>query len=296
MAVSHRTWLLAACISLCLALPTRAEDEASAKPESTGANPTHRQSSLININADGLAQATAECFCLTADDRLLAACSGAASQIRVFKPSGEFVIAHDLPVSPEAINVAPDGTILVAGEGYLLRLSAEGKVLANVKSPHAAALRASEEQIRKDAIEQYKQQREVLPQMLESYDTAIKSLEEQIAELEKRTDVRAELDANKQMLETYKQARQQITDQYGEQGGKTTELTDAHVAELVKSAIAQDSRRIDQRQQRRRVHRHKHACRLRLRSMAPLIGVRRGKNDRRQPQRMLRSNGRPGER
>ena len=159
-------------------------DDAEADDDSNSEEPTHKQSSLININADGLPQASVQCFCLLGDDRLLAGCTGTTNEIRVFDDKGTYVEAFELPVAPEAINIAPDGTILVAGDGELLRLSAEGKVLAKVESPHAAAIRDAKEEVRKQTIEQQKEQAKMLPQMLEAYDTAMKELEKQIADLE----------------------------------------------------------------------------------------------------------------
>ena len=41
-----------------------ADDEAEETDDSTGEEPTHKQSALININAAGLPQASVQCFCL----------------------------------------------------------------------------------------------------------------------------------------------------------------------------------------------------------------------------------------
>lgn len=271
MVVSRHWWSQWACLSLCLAAlatPSRADEppvddaasvetevdnavvqatvdvpiDATAKvdgaePDSTGAKATHKQSSLININAPGLSEASVQCFCLMGNDLLLAGCTGAASEIRVFDKGGKYVKSIELPVAPEAINVASDGTILVAGEGELLRLSADGQVTAQVESPHAAAIRESKAQIREQTIEQHKQQAQMLPQMLEAYDNAIKGLDEQIKALESKDDAQAELDAAKQMLDTYKSAKEQLAEQFGEQGEAGKELTEEQIDELVKSAM-----------------------------------------------------------
>lgn len=210
-------------------------DDAEADGDSSSEEPTHKQSSLININADGLSQASVQCFCLLGDDRLLAGCTGTTNEIRVFDDKGTYVETFDLPVAPEAINIAPDGTILVAGDGELLRLSAEGKVLAKVESPHAAAIRDAKEEVRKQTIEQHKEQAKMLPQMLEAYDTAMKALEKQIADLEEQgEESKEQLQASKEMMESYKQAKEQMKEQYGDEA---KELTDEQIEEMVKAAI-----------------------------------------------------------
>lgn len=160
MALSRRFEVLSCCLSLSLALTQsataveskpvtvlieadvvtvdgdasddaaeEAKEESKDESDPTGEQPTHKQSALININADGLSQASVQCFCLMGDDQLLAGCMGNANEIRVFNAEGKFLKSIELPVAPEAINVAKDGTILVAGEGELIRLSKDGEIV-----------------------------------------------------------------------------------------------------------------------------------------------------------------------
>jgi hypothetical protein len=214
------------------------QEEAPAETEandSTGEQPTHKQSALININAEGLSQSSVQCFCLMGDDRLLAGCSGTENEIRVFDGEGQFIEAFKLPVAPEAINVAPDGSILVAGEGELLRLSSDGKVALKAESPHASAIRDAKDEVRKQTIEQHEQQSQMLPQMLEAYDSAMKELEKQIAQLEEQgEEAEEQLQASKEMMESYKSAKEQMKEQYG---ADAEELTEEKIEEMVKAAI-----------------------------------------------------------
>jgi len=216
----------------------KVQEPAPAKAETKGSRdeqPTHKQSALIKINADGLEQASVQCFCLKGDDRLLAGCSGTENEIRLFDVEGKFIEAFKLPVVPEAINVAPDGTILVAGAGELLRLSADGNIVAKVESPHAAAIRNAKDEVRKQTIEQHKEQAKMLPQMLEAYDTAMTELEKQIAQLKQLGKKGEEqLQAADQTMETYKSAKEQITKQYG---AEAEELSEEKIEEMVKAAI-----------------------------------------------------------
>jgi hypothetical protein len=213
------------------------EEQESAKPKYGSSKPTHKQSALININADGLADASTQCFCLTSEGNLLAGCSGAAKEIRVFDADGQYVNSIELTVSPEAINVAPDGTILVAGEGKCLRLSSDGEVITEADSPHADAIRERKDEIRKEVIEQHKQQFQMLPQMLESYDVAIKEAEKQIDALKSQEDAQAQLDTLKETLKAYEEAKDQLKEQYGAQADESNELTEEQIADSVKASM-----------------------------------------------------------
>jgi hypothetical protein len=117
-----------------------------------------------------------------------------------------------------------------------LRLSADGDVITRVESPHAAAIRAAEPQIRQQTIEQHKQHAQMLPQMLEQYDQAIQGLEQQIKSLESQQGGQSQLEATKQMLDAYKSAKEQLAEQLGNQEAGN-ELTEEQIAEMVKSAM-----------------------------------------------------------
>ncbi|BBO32076.1 hypothetical protein PLANPX_1688 [Lacipirellula parvula] len=264
MALSRRFEVLSCCLSLSLFLAQSATAEESkpvtvlieadvvtidgdasddaaeeAKEESkddsdpTGEQPTHKQSALININADGLSQASVQCFCLMGDDQLLAGCTGNANEIRVFDAEGKFLKSIELPVAPEAINVAKDGTILVAGEGELIRLSKDGEIVTKAESPHAAAIREAKKQVREQTIEQHKQQADMLPQMLETYDTAIKALKDQIDGLKDQENADEQLATLEETIKSYESAKEQMKKEYG----TAEELTEEKIEEMVQAAI-----------------------------------------------------------
>ena len=84
-------------------------------------------------------------FCLNQEGNILACFAGLgkssdpknASGIRFYSPKGELLKTVPLEIKPEAICVAKDGSIFTAGEGRLLKLDANGKVLASANSPVA---------------------------------------------------------------------------------------------------------------------------------------------------------------
>ncbi|MEM9657938.1 MAG: hypothetical protein AAF961_06205 [Planctomycetota bacterium] len=211
-----------------------ASENAEGQPEAnaTGANATHKQSKIIDINGHGLPETSVLCFCLLGDDKLLAGCQGSTNEIRVFDRSGEYVTSIELPVKPEAINVAPDGSLLAAGEGKLLRLTADGEILMETDSPHAAALLENKDQLREQVVQQHKQQAASLPQMLAAYDQAIESLNKQLEEMEDE-EQKASME---EMLVLYEDAKAQLSEQFGDQA-EPEELTEEKIAELVNSAL-----------------------------------------------------------
>jgi hypothetical protein len=214
------------------ALPDTSAQEA----DSTGSNPTHKQSALIEINGEGRGETTVKCFCLASDSRLLAGCEGASPEIRVFDPEGKFLETIEVAVTPEAINVAPDGSILVAGGGRLLRLSADGAELASVEAPHAASMRENIDEIRKQVIEEQKQQASSAPQMLDAYDQAIKTMKEQLAELEDNEENASQRETFQSTLDAYQQAREQVAEQMASQE-EAAELSDEQIDKLVESSM-----------------------------------------------------------
>ena len=81
---------------------------------------------------------TLTCLRLHPDGRLLAG-DGGAKQIKVIDRSGKQIDAIGLKFGPEAIDIAPDGTIYCGGEGKLAKLNAAGEVLVTADVPGDAA-------------------------------------------------------------------------------------------------------------------------------------------------------------
>ena len=118
---------------------------------------THEQTSTITIPG-GERRGQLRTFCLAGDGNLLAACggeqttfvrgtsgieakvTGEPAEIKVLSPEGKLLATWKLDVMPQAVNVAPDGTIYVGGQGRVARLDKQGKVLRTADAPHMAEL------------------------------------------------------------------------------------------------------------------------------------------------------------
>ena len=108
---------------------------------------THRETGEITI-PQGKEKLPIHSFCLDSKGRLLATCGGERlsyvrnkkgrgkyelvkdpATIKVLSPKGKLLETWTLEVTPQSINVAPDGTIYAGGMGKIIKLSPEGKVL-----------------------------------------------------------------------------------------------------------------------------------------------------------------------
>jgi hypothetical protein len=117
---------------------------AAARSKDAAWKPSCQEVNLIQV-ADGGNPAALKNFCLNKDGNILACFAGTAkssdpkkaSGIRVYSPKGDLLKTLPLEIAPEAVCVASDDFIFVAGEGRLLKLDNSGKVLASVESPVA---------------------------------------------------------------------------------------------------------------------------------------------------------------
>jgi sugar lactone lactonase YvrE len=252
MTAAKRWWALAASFGITLAglTPLRADDVADT--ETTGGSaeatveatapaeedadvvrPTHKQTLIINVNSAGLSQTTLHSFCLDPANHILAACGEGPGEIRVFDGDGKFVESWEVPVRPEAINVGSDGNIYIAGNGKLLRLDAEGKVLHQAESPHAAELLASKDALRKEIVEQSQQMAKQFEQQIKQYDEQIAALEEKIAA--KKEAGKEPTRSEERRLKSFAQMKKQY-EQMAEQFG-AKEYSEEELDEKVKASV-----------------------------------------------------------
>jgi len=198
-------WLPLSLAMLLAAVPASYAASAGSKPEQSDKAlgvPTHRQTTKIQVNADGRPQVKVACFCLTADDRILAGCAAEHGEIRVLNSDGKLADIWPIPIKPEAIFARDDGAIFVAGEGQLLKLSATGKVELTKPAPQAKALDENPEKLREEVVAQNKERAKQLANQTAAYDKMqeradqeIKKIDEQLAAIEKSSTDGSDKDA-----------------------------------------------------------------------------------------------------
>ena len=125
--------------------------------------PSHKQTSVFE------ADITLHNFCLNIDGNLLAACGGELvatapgkkpgeprrtifepAEIRILSPEGKLLKTWPMEFKPEAVCVADDGTIFVAGAGRMAKLDQSGKVLLATNSPQVSELPPLPEPVKED--------------------------------------------------------------------------------------------------------------------------------------------------
>lgn len=116
---------------------------AEAREKDPAWKPACQEIALIQVG-DARNPGALKNFCLNTDGNILACFAGGKSGdaksgpgIRIYSPRGNLVKTLPLEIKPCAVCVAKDGSIYVAGDGRLLKLNQEGKVLASADSPVA---------------------------------------------------------------------------------------------------------------------------------------------------------------
>lgn len=167
--------------------------------------PTHQQTAIIKVVDDQNSTQPLLTFCLDKTGRILAGVGSATGEIRVYDADGKYLASWKLPVVPEAINIGPDGLIYAAGKGQLLKLDAQGQILLQKESPHAAAVKANAAKLREQVLAQGKQQAESIANACTVYEKQIATLKEQIEKLTAKGEATL-TDVEKQRLATTKQS------------------------------------------------------------------------------------------
>ena len=134
------------------------------------------------------------------------------SFVQVYNPEGDLTAEWSVPFKPTAINVAPDDTIFVAGEGKIARLSSKGEVLTTSNIPQIG----DPEEYRRRAIEKAKeQQQEFVTRLEKQIEFALAQSEkiEAIPEKERSASQKARLKAYGRQQELYQQQIEALEDQ-----------------------------------------------------------------------------------
>jgi len=105
--------------------------------------------------------------------------SAVTREVQVFSAEGKPLEHWPLDFDPQRITVGPNDEVFVAGSGKIARLDKNGKQIAQVDSPHIAAVLGDPKSLRESAEQQRKQ-------MIEIYTEAKKSMEIQKEQLTKR--------------------------------------------------------------------------------------------------------------
>lgn len=161
--------LLAVCVTALFTLPAHSQDAPAERPLMTvikkdpAWKPACSEVAVIQVGETNKAGGLRN-FCLNNDGDILAAFGGTwfykektakkgmpqmlkiskPAEIKVITPDGRLRASWPLPMTPEALCIAADGSIYVGGDGKVCKLDPTGKVLATVDSPALAGAKPSE--------------------------------------------------------------------------------------------------------------------------------------------------------
>ena len=204
------------------------------QPDDISEKATHEQVALIKAT-EGDTSLKLNTFCLDKEGNILAGCNAGLNSdssgkgvIRVFDPDGKFLRSWETPVDPEAINVAPDGTVLVAGDGKLFRFNSAGKKTLEAVSPHYEKLKTGSDAIRKQVIAQMKQRANMYDSIIQSYATRVETLKKK--ENPTATDKRM-IEAYERQLASINEMKEKIA----KQPEPSKEEIDRQVAAMINS-------------------------------------------------------------
>lgn len=218
---------------------------------------SHSQVRLIQP-AKGEAGLMLKSFCLAADGRIVALVDGGAPvwgaipspastpgapppgcQVRILDGEGNIEQKFDVDFSGHSINVGPDGSIYVGGNGIVAKYDATGKQLIKTDSPNVASSPQDQEALRTRA-------KETIAEMSTAYVDALANLEKQKKEMEGKTDeeltedqreIKANMDG---LIEAYKQMIEQRKAEPSEEEIKQTMESLASRQKTINAIAAND--------------------------------------------------------
>jgi hypothetical protein len=98
------------------------------------------------------------------------------SEVRVYDATGKLAEQWAVGFSAQAINTAPDGTVVVGGDGRVARFDAGGKKLLESESPQMTYISKNPEEMRARAKEQLESDRATYAEQVKQYEDQLKEL------------------------------------------------------------------------------------------------------------------------
>lgn len=207
------------------------------EPASIDAQSTHADSGKILV--PGI-----KAFSIDREGRILAACQNAdTGTIKILDSEGELLKEWQVDFKPEAINVTPEGEILVGGVGQLRRFDHQGQLLQQGESPHISVLQQKKKELREEVVAQLSQQLLGFDAsaMLEQYSKmldGLKEKEKQASLTSQETQILKILPQYIERLEAQVKAEQEQS----KDKEKSKEPTEEQIQETLKSTMAYKSR------------------------------------------------------
>lgn len=98
--------------------------------------------------------------------------------VHVFDASGTLIEKWPVGFPGQAINTAPDGTILIGGDGHIARFDLHGTKLHDAESPQMTYISTHPEQMRERAQEQLESDRAMYADQIKEFEDQVKEVTE----------------------------------------------------------------------------------------------------------------------
>ena len=153
--------------------PFEAERKASAEARSRDSSwkPKTEQVALIQVG-DKNSPGQLRNYCLNKEGNILAAIG---NELRIYSPEGKMLKSIRTDIKGGAVCVAKDNSIFVAGEGKVLKLSPDGKVIATADSPVASEPVKINKETEEMVREMAKENRQPFEQEMERMKTSLEA-------------------------------------------------------------------------------------------------------------------------
>jgi hypothetical protein len=189
-----------------------APKSADAAGDKAKAEPTHEKLTDVKVKGEGglglqtlCADASGRILALVAQSRYFeGAAKDVTSEVHVLTSDGKPVKQWKVAFHAHSINIGPDGTVFVAGDGKVAKFDSDGKALGQVELPHIADMLKDKEKMRGDAEKQLTQQREQFDKIKKQFTEQKEKLEKKKAEELTKQEER-QLEQYKQILKSYEQ-------------------------------------------------------------------------------------------
>jgi hypothetical protein len=199
---SFQGWKLCAALGIAISSYAIFAQVAAVADESVpssikGAPATHKQQKILTV-AKAESGEKLEDFCLDTKGRILAllgpndqgmgmslsAIAGIFSKkgskfesaVHVYNAEGNLVSKWPVGFSGQAINTAPDGTIVIGGNGHVARFSADGEKLCEAESPQMTYINNNQDEMRERAKEQLESDKVTFAEQVKQFEEQLKEL------------------------------------------------------------------------------------------------------------------------
>lgn len=198
---------------LLLSVTAQAQEDIPTAVKSAAA--THKQKTIVTV-ANSAKGEKLEDFCIDSKGRILALMGQGESEqgfaipflgkakpakfaceVRVYDATGKMAAKWEVGFTGQAINTAPDGTIVVGGDGHVARFDAEGKKLHEAESPQMTYISKNTDEMRERAKEQLESDRVTYAEQVKQFEELLKQAKEAKKKAEKKSSDKKNTDKDK---------------------------------------------------------------------------------------------------